>query len=230
MIDFPYTIVRSPRRATVAITVGPDGTVTLRIPLRLDDRIALDILGRKADWVRGKRERNLERKDVLQPKAYVDGEEFLFLGKPYRLELIAGSRGVVLMGDRLVAGIRAGMNGRERDAAAAKIGAWYRTQAYHHIAERVAFFAERLRVSPRTIRVRKMRSRWGSCSTRGSLNFNSLLILAPPDVVDYVVVHELCHCIQPNHSPRFWALVESVFPDYKERKKWLRVHVAKLVL
>ena len=72
------------------------------------------------------------------------------------------------------------------------------------------------------ITIRSQRSRWGSCSSAGNLNFNCLLLLAPPQVLDYVVVHELCHRKHMDHSPRFWAEVERIVPDYKSSKKWLR--------
>lgn len=90
------------------------------------------------------------------------------------------------------------------------------------IPERAAYYAGRLGVSYGRITIRNQRSRWGSCSARGNLNFNCLLMLAPREVTDYVVVHELCHRLEMNHSRRFWELVESILPDYRERRRWLR--------
>jgi len=87
---------------------------------------------------------------------------------------------------------------------------------------RVAYFAERIGVTYNRITIRKQRSRWGSCSSNGNLNFNCLLMLAPSDVADYVVVHELCHRIEMNHSRRFWSLVERELPDYAKHRKWLK--------
>jgi predicted metal-dependent hydrolase len=74
------------------------------------------------------------------------------------------------------------------------------------------------------ITIRMQKSRWGSCSGKGNLNFNCLLMRTPDEIIDYVVVHELCHLKEMNHSPRFWAEVEKIFPDYKERRKWLKDH------
>jgi predicted metal-dependent hydrolase len=79
------------------------------------------------------------------------------------------------------------------------------------------------------ITVRNQRTRWGSCSSKGNLNFNCLLMLAPPDILDYVVVHELCHRKEMNHSPKFWAEVAKVIPDYKERQKWLRTEGSNIM-
>ncbi len=91
-------------------------------------------------------------------------------------------------------------------------------------AERAAFYAPLLGVRYARIAVRCQKSKWGSCSGKGNLNFNCLLLLAPEEVLDYVVVHELCHLREMNHSPRFWALVESVLPDCAARRQWLREH------
>lgn len=89
-------------------------------------------------------------------------------------------------------------------------------------AERTAYFAPLVGVDYDRISVRRQRSKWGSCSSAGNLNFNCLLLLAPPEVLDYVVVHELCHRLEMNHSPRFWARVRRVLPDYEAARGWLR--------
>ena len=98
------------------------------------------------------------------------------------------------------------------------------------IPERVAHFAPLVGVDYGSITIRSQKTRWGSCSSRGNLNFNCLLLLAPPEVLDYVVVHELCHRKQMNHSPRFWAEVGRILPDYKVRVKWLKENGSRLML
>ena len=98
------------------------------------------------------------------------------------------------------------------------------------IPERVAHFAPLVGVDYGSITIRSQKTRWGSCSSKGNLNFNCLLLLAPPEVLDYVVVHELCHRKQMNHSPRFWAEVGRVLPDYKIRVKWLKENGSRLML
>lgn len=94
--------------------------------------------------------------------------------------------------------------------------------AKEHIPERVAYFAPAVGVKYGKITIRKQRSRWGSCSSAGNLSFNALLMLAPPEVLDGVVVHELCHIKQMNHSAAFYREVSRILPDYKERNKWLK--------
>lgn len=95
-------------------------------------------------------------------------------------------------------------------------------EAAAHIPVRAALFAGQMGVSYNRITIRNQKSRWGSCSSKGNLNFNCLLMLMPPDIIDYVVVHELCHRLEMNHSALFWKEVENVLPDYKKRRKWLK--------
>lgn len=97
------------------------------------------------------------------------------------------------------------------------------------IAERTAYFAALLEVTYGRITVRCQRSRWGSCSSEGNLNFNCLLALVPEDVLDYVVVHELCHLLEMNHSPAFWSNVERLLPDYKKQRQWLKDNGGALI-
>ena len=98
------------------------------------------------------------------------------------------------------------------------------------IPEKVAYYARIMGVTYGRISIRKQKTRWGSCSREGNLNFNCLLMMTPPEVLDYVVVHELSHRLEMNHSVRFWAQVEKMMPDYRVPRKWLREHGGKLMM
>ena len=100
--------------------------------------------------------------------------------------------------------------------------AQYRKEARRRITERAAYFAEKMGVDYGRIAIKAAKTRWGSCSARGNLNFHWKLILMPPAILDYVVVHELAHRIEMNHSPRFWTQVERILPDYRERRRWIK--------
>ena len=102
-------------------------------------------------------------------------------------------------------------------------------QMFKVIPERVAYYAQKMGVTYGRITIRNQKTRWGSCSAKGNLNFNCLLMLVPSEVLDYVVVHELCHRIEMNHSSRFWAEVEKVMPDYKMYRQWRRDNGIKLM-
>lgn len=102
-------------------------------------------------------------------------------------------------------------------------------QALQVIPKKVRFYAERMKVSYGRITIRNQKTRWGSCSGKGNLNFNCLLMLAPDEVIDYVVVHELCHLIEMNHSKAFWNQVERIMPDYQVHRKWLKDHGSEIM-
>ena len=102
-------------------------------------------------------------------------------------------------------------------------------QAKEDLPKRTAYWAQQLGVNFGRISIRTQRTRWGSCSRQGNLSFNCLLMLAPPEIRDYVVIHELCHRKEMNHSHRFWALVEAAAPDYVNRRKWLKEHGGALM-
>jgi len=104
-----------------------------------------------------------------------------------------------------------------------------REQARKRVTERVRYYAPIIGVTYGQIAIRTQHTRWGSCSSKGNLNFNCLLALVPPEVLDYVVVHELCHRKELNHSDRFWKEVERILPDYKARKKWLKDNGGALI-
>jgi len=230
MDDIPYVLERSGRRRTVGITVRPDGTVAVRAPRGLSGETIDRIVAGKAGWIRKRLEMNHVREEQNRPKTFSDGEEFPFLGETYRLERVTGLKGVAIMGDRLCVGTggRKKTESEEPAMIAARITRWYRHHAAGIITGRVEHYSAHLGLKPAAVRLKTLKSRWGSCSGRGNLNFNWLLVLAPIHIVDYVVVHELCHFVHPDHSSRFWDMVESILPDYRERRKWLRINGAAL--
>ena len=126
-----------------------------------------------------------------------------------------------LMQDRRRAEEERGPRDYEGDPALER---WYREQARKRIAWRTAYFARHMGVTYGRISIRAAKTRWGSCSAEGNLNFHWKLILMPPEILDYVVVHELAHRKEMNHSDRFWAEVERVLPDYRQRRAWLKEH------
>lgn len=219
-VDPEIKIVRS-RRKTIALIVQSDGSLLVRAPLRVTQRQIMDVVQQQAEWVRTRQEAARQRAAAAPPKAFVEGEIFNYLGQPYRLVIANAAR------PALALDAQAGQFRLARAAqpgAAALFDAWYRRQARQVFTERVAFYARQIGLQPQKLRISSARTRWGSCSSRGTLSFTWRLVMAPLPVIDYVVVHELCHLQVRNHSKDFWNKVRAIMPDYKERARWLRVN------
>ncbi len=207
-------IIRSKRR-TVALIVEYNGSVTVRAPMRLPESAIQEFAEKHVNWVEKKK---AEMRAVVpaQSKQYQPGETFLYLGKEYPLEIVPSQRKKLILEDRFKIAESALGN------AELVFQKWYRQQATQFIPERVKFFAELHQLHYEKIKITSARTRWGSCSSKNTLNFSWRLMLTPLDVIDYVVIHELAHTIHHNHSKRFWNLVGKFLPDYKARRKQLR--------
>ena len=163
-------------------------------------------------------------------REYRNGEGFLYLGRSYRLLLVAAQDEPL----RLKAGRfclrRDIVEQGEVPAAQAAFRDYFIARGRTRIAPRVSYFAPKVGVAPGPIEVRELGNRWASCSPAGHLAFHWKCLMAPPKVIDYIVVHELCHRHHLDHSAAFWNEVDKVLPDYAERKEWLRKHGAAMDL
>ncbi|MCP9882828.1 M48 family metallopeptidase [Cyanobium sp. Alchichica 3B3-8F6] len=221
-------VVRSIRRTAALHIVGSD--LQVRIPEHLEDERVAAILKQKRPWIRGK-VAELKRVPPHRSKELVSGESFPYLGRHYRLKVQEGHQvGVYLSGGYLKATIRPSEHGEQREARIQQyLQSWYRTSALERLQEKTNRYAQQIGVSPTGLSVRNFRSRWGSCDKRGQVVFNWNIIKAPHSIVDYVVIHELCHLIHPNHSKDFWQLVGRHDTNYNEHRQWLRTHSKDLI-
>lgn len=207
---------RSGRRRSIGIKVHR-GEVVVSAPLAAPLEEIRAFVRQKAHWIEKHliRQRQSLQQEPLRPAA---GGTLNFLGRPLQLVAVSDLRGVRFAEDRLELG---GDLQRHNDLLAR----WLAQQAVAYLPGRVQTFAPLVDVQPRAVGVRYYKSRWGSCNSRGELQFNWLLLMAPPEVVDYVVVHELAHLRHFNHSPAFWQLVGRVMPDYARHRAWLKQQV-----
>ena len=203
------------KRKTIALIVESDGSIVVRAPLRMTGQAILQFVEGHAEWV-GKRLAEIRLSAPVLPQQYQPGQNFLYLGREYPLEIVPAQQKKLVLEDRFKL-TDLGLKGAEL-----VFQQWYRQQAGLMIPERVKFYADKYAFQYRSVRISSARTRWGSCSSRGVLSFSWRLILTPIELVDYVVVHELAHTVQHNHSKRFWKLVEEIFPDYRERRRRLR--------
>ncbi|MDD5593334.1 MAG: SprT family zinc-dependent metalloprotease, partial [Candidatus Margulisbacteria bacterium] len=196
-----YSLIKSRKRRSIAIMVDPDRGVVVYAPQRLGERELLKVLAERKEWIKEKLNQVLARK--APPKSYVEGEQFLFLGRGYLLKICPARKNrVYLLNDELYVD----HDGR-RDVRH-HLNKWYMSEAARIVKERVAIHSERLGLWPKKVAVKNQRRRWGSCSAAtGSVNFNWKIIMSPLSIIDYVVVHELAHIEHPNHSRSFWSLV-----------------------
>lgn len=224
-----YGIVRS-RRSTADIIIERDGSVIVRAPAWADDEQIADIVASKHYWIyKGLAEwRDLNATRVL--REYKNGEGFLYLGRAYRLLLVADQEAPLQLKGGRFALRRDLVEQGEIAAAKAAFCDYYIARGLERLRERVKYYAPKVGVSASTIDVRELGNRWASCSSTGAIAFHWKCMMAPQTIIDYIVVHELCHFHHRDHTDGFWNEVDKVMPDYGERKEWLRKNGAALDL
>jgi len=217
--DLHYELRRSTARRTLEITVGRAGELVLSAPPEVPEAALRDFAHRKRLWVY----KQLALKDAQapgpRPKAFVDGEGFVYLGRTYRLRLVpALDVPVKLQSGRFVMPQALAGEGR------AHLVRWYIDHAQPWLQAKVAELAHRMEVAPAGVRVQELGYRWGSCGKGAWLYFHWKTILLPAPMAEYVVVHEMAHLHEPHHTPAFWRRVERVMPDFERRQQWLAAH------
>jgi predicted metal-dependent hydrolase len=225
--DLRFTVRRSTRRRTVGITVKRDGELIVAAPARASERRLETVVREKLPWVRRKLAEFAALGPPPEPRRVVAGELFPYLGREYVLTLADAPAQPVSLGEGTLLVDRA----LDGDARAAVL-AWYQARAAEYIDLAVARYVPCVGAAPADVVVRDLgKRRWGVCDHRSlTVSFHWHLVTLPPDLVDYVVVHELAHLHEPNHGPGFWRRVEDVLPDCKARRRRLRERGDALVL
>ncbi|MBR3770328.1 MAG: M48 family metallopeptidase [Lachnospiraceae bacterium] len=213
------TVTKS-KRKSLSIAIQPDGNLLVKAPFGLTNDEILKWVKSKTGWIIRQREKVLEQQKSNPQKRYVTGERFSYLGQDYELEvrISDGRAGMVgILENKIVVFSKV----VSEEVVEKNLISWYVEQAKIWIPKRVRHFAGQMGERYKNITIKNQKKRWGSCSSDRNLNFNWRLMMMPEEIIDYVVVHELCHLKQMNHSKVFWDEVEKVLPDYKIRKKWL---------
>ncbi len=223
----PYEVVRS-RRKTADIIIQRDGSVLVRAPEWADDDQVENIVESKHYWIyKGLAEwRDLNATRVL--REYKSGEGFLYLGRAYRLLLVGDQDEPLRLKDGRFLLRRDLVEQGEIAVAKAAFRDFYIAKGIDRLRSRVDYYGPKAGVAPAGVDVRELGLRWASCSPTGKLAFHWKCMMAPQTIIDYIVVHELCHLHHRDHTDAFWNEVDKLMPDYRERKEWLRKNGAGL--
>lgn len=217
-------------RATTDIVIERDGEIVVRAPEGFTAEQVDAVVESKRMWIY----RNLAEWRDLNATAvvreWVNGETFLYLGRSYRLSLVSDQDCELKLQDARFCLQRSILDQGGQAAAKKAFEAFFTAKGLERIEARVSFFAPKVGVEPSAVKVKDMGYRWASCSKANALSFHWKCMMAPPKIIDYIVVHELCHIHHRNHSNAFWNEVDKVMPDYRERKDWLRGQGAGLDL
>jgi predicted metal-dependent hydrolase len=219
--SIPYEVIRSGRK-TADIVIEPDGRVLVRAPVSASDERIDDIIQAKRLWIHRNLAEWRELNAARVMREYRNGEGFFYLGRSYRLLLVAEQKEPLLLKNGRFCLRRDLVDRGEIAAAKAAFRDYFIARGRERIRERVAYFSPKAGVAARKVAVRELGSRWASCSPAGNLAFHWKCMMAPPKVIDYIVVHELCHMRHLDHSDAFWNEVDKLIPDYLERKDWLK--------
>ncbi len=208
-------VIRS-RRKTVSLIIQSDGKLSVRAPLRMSEAHILEFVQNHADWIR-KHQSKIIAHLPSPTKQFVDGEIFLFLGNECPLTIVSRREPPILF-----SGNKFQLAKSQLPNARNVFTVWFKTQAKRLISQRVTLLSKQNKFYFKKIRITSARTRWGSCSSIGTLSFTWKLIMAPPEIIDYVVTHELVHTEIKNHSKKFWGKLGEILPGYKEHVRWLK--------
>lgn len=233
--DVKFILSRSFYRRTMVISIDEKAQVTVYAPMYSTEKEICSFIRDKACWIMEKVEEANHNKQILKNKKFDHGQEFLFLGKKYKLEVLEKKVKrcqIQFDGKKWTASVPERLEHKQKESIIKNaLVKWYRHQAKEVLGGRIFHFSRTLGVEPKTVAIRTQKQIWGSCDfNTQSINLNWQIILSPMNVIDYVVVHELCHLIVPNHSKRFWKKVEKIIPNFKEQKKWLRTNSLDMTL
>jgi hypothetical protein len=218
-------IKRTTRTKSATITVE-EGKVCVVVPRQLESERITKLLKDKNRWIKEKIALHRKALPATQ-KQLVSGESFSYLGRNYRLKVQQGDyQPIKLINGRFAITLRAGAD--NPDLIKDSLLSWYKQHAELKLTEKVKRYSKMMNVKFNSVGLKDYKSRWGSCSVEGDITFNWKVIMAPNRIVDYVVIHELCHLIHHDHSQNFWREVEKIMPKYIESKEWLKQNSSSL--
>lgn len=217
-MNLKYRLIRSKRRKkTIALKINRESDVIIYAPSKTPEREIENFFMKNLPWIQKK---ILESKSRFPyEKSFKEGEEFFYLGAPYPLKYTSESEyGCDL---RFIDGCFI-LYEKDKESIRKAFIEWYKEKAYEIVSEKVRVYSKLMGLSPHSVKITGALKRYGSCSYKNSICFSWRIVMAPFHIIDYVVVHELCHIKEKNHSQRFWGMVEKFVPDYRSKRAWLK--------
>ena len=215
-MDLKIDRIIKTKRRTIVLEVQLDSTLIVRAPIGASEEIIKEIIYKHQDWIEKKKKEAQVRNLEIRKRQFKSGESFLYLGKYYKLEIVESQNLPLKLTDKFY------LSKTYLPNAEHVFLGWYKGKVLEKISGRVEYYARENGYTYNKIKISNACKRWGSCSIKGNLSFSWRLIMAPPKIIDYVVVHELTHLMERNHSEAFWRKIALLMPDYKEQKKWLK--------
>lgn len=225
-------IIRS-KRKTVCMSVNKDGSVTVKAPLRYPtEKEIAGFVQQKIDWIIKQRDIQQDREDMRLVRRFETDYSFPYLGEERLLEMKSGKKtkiayenGRILIQTPFYEALIADYEAQENKVIIEKLQSdlkkWYKKQAFAYISKRVEYYKDIVGVTVNSVSIKSRKSQWGSCDSNGDITFSWRLVMARPEAIDYVVIHELCHRKHMDHSHEFWNQVQKFMPDFKAQKQWL---------
>ena len=219
-------VVRSRRRRKTSSIIISNGIVKVVVPDQISDFTIKELINKRMSWIKKK----LQDESNIQPaivKEYVDDENFTYLGNNYKLKSFVRNVSFVKVSSDY---INVSLPKKSKENIKGLLERWYKEKAIEILTEKTNRYAKIIGVSPTAISVGDYKSKWGSCSIEGKISYNWKIIIAPRKIIEYVVIHELCHMLEHNHSKEYWRHVNTYCKDFKESRKWLRMNGKYLVI
>ncbi|MFO8062466.1 MAG: SprT family zinc-dependent metalloprotease [bacterium] len=210
------------RRKTFSVTVYPDQTIVAKIPDNVSEKRALELLKKKSRWINEKMQYFEKFQPIIKEKHYMSGEEFYYLGRQYRLNIIKSRKEDVKLKGKFINIYTTHTQDRQKKKQL--IYKWYRDHAVQYITKRIELYSGKFKkrgIEAEEIRFRRMKRRWGSCSGKRIITFNTELVRAPVHCIDYVIIHEFIHLKYMKHDKKFYRTLEYIMPDWQLRKERL---------
>ena len=232
-------IMRS-KRKTICMSVNKDGSVTVKAPrLYPTEAEIAKFVEQKADWILTQHEKQQEREDMKLVRRFETDYSFPYLGEECLVEMQSAKKTSITYEDNkiiiktpayeaLKTDYEAKENVEKIDKLRNNLKKWYKKQAFAYVSKRVEYYQDIIGVTVTSVSIKSRKSQWGSCDSNGNLTFSWRLVMARPEAIDYVVIHELCHRKYMDHSKQFWNEVQKYMLNFKEQKKWLEENAVNL--